>query len=70
MQPEEHQDLIGLERMRACAGDLDVDPAQRAFAHDQRFRQALEIPHPPGRHQIAHLRYRGRRRFEFRTAVH
>src|ERR1700739_869214 len=51
MDPKEPQQPIRRERTHRAVGSADVDSAQRAVLDEQRVRQRLEEPHPPGRDQ-------------------
>src|SRR5215469_2409536 len=57
MQPEEHQQLLGLERGSRAVAALDVDAAQCAVADDERVRQRFEAAHASGGNELLHLRH-------------
>src|SRR5205085_5935255 len=56
VQAEEHQQLIGRQRLQRAVGGADVDATQRAAIDDQRVRLRLEAAQARGRHLLAHAR--------------
>src|SRR5580700_4195369 len=49
MQPEEHEELVGGERMSDTVGRLHVHAGETAVLDDERLRQRLQVADAPGR---------------------
>ena len=70
VQAEEHQQLIGRQRLQRAVGGADVDATQRAAIDDQRVRLRLEAAQARGRHLLPHPRDRGGRGAELVPTMH
>ncbi len=70
VQPEEHEQVIAVERHERAVETLHRDATERAVVDVQRVRNTFDVAHAPRFGELAHLQHGGRRAAEVRPAMH